>query len=457
MQNIIPKNYFDTNNISFAKNYTVDSKGYNFYVEEEFFEENFSAKKSLWKELSKKSNSIKLSDNITNKKFSLLNIKYQFLELLLTAFAGLSTALILILVVILFSASQANASNARLKDIINFEGIRENMLVGYGLVVGLNGTGDKLNNSVFTEKSLQAFLSRLGVGTMNEKLQVKNVAAVTVTAKLPPFARAGSKIDVTVSTLGDSKSLEGGTLVATPLMGADGEMYAVAQGPVSIGGFSAGSESANVTKNIPTTGVISNGGIVEREVSFVLNNMSNINLALKNPDLTTAKQIEGEINKKLGDNYARAIDPGTVSLMIPLEYTTSVASLLAEIEQLGVTTDNVAKIIVDEKTGTVVMNKNVKIDPVAVAQGSLVVTILKTPLISQPGALAPASAQTIVAEGESINVEEIKGNIAKLDANANLDDLVTALNTLGVSTRDLITILQTIKQSGSLQAEIETR
>ncbi|MDX1949808.1 MAG: flagellar basal body P-ring protein FlgI [Rickettsiales bacterium] len=433
--------------------YYIDSKGYNFRVEDEYLEED----NNLWKEIYSKTCKVKLLSKEDYKNNFLSSFKFKFLETLLSIFAGISTTLILVLIIILFSTSQAHASNARLKDIINFEGVRENMLVGYGLVVGLNGTGDKLNNSVFTEKSLQAFLSRLGVGTMNEKLQVKNVAAVTVTAKLPPFARAGSKIDVTVSTLGDSKSLEGGTLVATPLMGADGEMYAVAQGPVSIGGFSAGTESANVTKNIPTTGVISNGAIVEREVSFVLNNMSKINLALKNPDLTTAKEIEAEINKKLGDNYAIATDPGTVSLMIPLEYTTSVASLLAQIEQLSVTTDNIAKIIIDEKTGTVVMNNNVKIDPVAVAQGSLVVTILKTPLISQPGTLAPASAQTIATQGESINVEEIKGNIAKINANANLDDLVTALNTLGVGTRDLITILQTIKQSGALQAEIETR
>lgn len=370
---------------------------------------------------------------------------------------GFVSALIIMLFVMLFASANANANTARLKDVVNFEGIRENMLVGYGLVVGLNGTGDKLNNSVFTEKSLQAFLSRLGVGTMNEKLQVKNVAAVTVTARLPAFARSGSKIDVTISTIGDAKSLEGGTLVATPLMGADGEMYAVAQGPVSIGGFTAGGEGASVTKGVPTTGTIPNGAIVEREVNFVLNNMSYINLALKNPDLTTAKMIENKINEKLGDKYANATDPGTVSLMIPLEYTRSVAALLAEIELLNVETDQPAKIIIDEKTGTVVMNETVKIDPVAVAQGNLVVTVLKTPIISQPNPLAPDSAQTVIAEGTSVDVEEIKGNIALLNGNANLGDLVTALNTLGVSTRDLITILQTIKQAGALQAEVETR
>lgn len=398
-----------------------------------------------------------LYENISPVSPELVEKKYNLVDSLMGGVAVLLSCVTLMLLVFLLFSGASFANNARLKDVINFEGIRENMLVGYGLVVGLNGTGDKLNNSAFTEKSLQAFLSRLGVGTVNEKLQVKNVAAVTVTANLPAFARSGSKIDITVSTLGDAKSLEGGTLVATPLMGADGLMYAVAQGPISIGGFSAGGDNANITKGTPTTGTISNGAIVEKEVNYVLNNMSHINLALKNPDLTTAKTVETEINKKLGDVFARATDPGTVSLMIPLEYTTSVASLLAEIEQLNVETDQPARIIIDEKTGTIVMNESVRIDPVAVAQGNLVVTVLKAPVISQPGVLAPDSAQTVVTQSESVDVEEIKGNIALLNENTNLGDLVTALNTLGVSTRDLITILQTIKHAGALHAEIETR
>lgn len=352
---------------------------------------------------------------------------------------------------------QAKASTPRIKDIVTFEGIRENLLVGYGLVVGLNGTGDRLTNSVFTEKSLQSFLSKLGVGTVNEQLRVRNVAAVTVTARLPAFARAGSKIDITVSALGDARSLEGGMLIATPLMGADGETYAVAQGQISIGGFSAEGDENSVTKGVPTSGFVVQGAIVEREIPFELNELDEIKLSLRNPDLTTAKTIEKKVNEKLGDSYARATDPSTVSIMVPFEYARSVASLLAEIEQLNVSTDQVAKIIIDEASGTIVMNKNVKIDTVAVAQGNLVVSISQSESVSQPAPFAPESADTLLLEGEALVVEEEEGNIAYLEQNATLKDLVNGLNSLGVSTRDLITILQTIKSAGAMHAEIQTR
>lgn len=352
---------------------------------------------------------------------------------------------------------QAQASNPRIKDIVSFEGIRENMLVGYGLVVGLNGTGDQLNNSAFTKKSLEAFLQRLGVSTQNENLRVKNVAAVTVTAKLPAFARAGSKMDVSISTIGDAKSLEGGTLIATPLLGADDNVYAVAQGAISIGGFSVDGEESSVSKGTPTGGFIVDGAIVEREVDFDLNSLDEVKIALKNPDLSTAQEIEGVINERLGDSYAKVTDPGTVNLMIPLEYARSVASLLASIEQLEVNTDQKAKIIIDESTGTIAINDNVKIDTIAVAQGNLVVTIDKSKLASQPNSFSGDGAETVVLEQENVSVDEVKGNIAYLDGNTNLRDLVNALNLLGVSTRDLITILQTIKQAGALHASIETR
>ncbi len=374
-----------------------------------------------------------------------------------------TTGLILgiaVVLILLFSATpKADASsNPRIKDIVAFEGIRENVLVGYGLVVGLNGTGDKLNNSAFTEKSLQSFLGRLGVSTTNENLKVKNVAAVTITARLPAFARTGSKIDVTISTLGDSTSLEGGNLIATPLMGADGEMYAVAQGPISIGGFSASGNQNSVTKGVPTTGHIPSGAIIEREVAFELDELTEINLAINSPDLTTAKAIESTINEKLGDEYARATDPGTVTLMIPLEYSRSVASLLANIELLTVETNQIARIVIDESSGTIVMNNDVKIDSIAVAQGNLVVTIAQQPLVIQPGAFAPNSAETEVVEEEILTVNEGgTGNIALVGGNANLKDLVNGLNSLGVSTNDLITILQTIKHAGALHAEIVTR
>ena len=369
-----------------------------------------------------------------------------------------AAVLLAIVFTLMFSLTEnAESSTPRLKDMVTFEGIRENLLVGYGLVVGLNGTGDKLNNSAFTEKSLQSFLDRLGVSTLDENLQVKNVAAVTVTAKLPAFARAGSKIDITVSTMGDATSLQGGTLVATPLMGADGEMYAVAQGPITISGFTAGTEQTNVTKGVPTTGFISNGAIVEREVPFELNDLPNVMISLNSPDLSTAKKIEDAINKKLGDTYAKATDPGSVSLKIPLEYSKSVASLLADIEQLTVETDQPAKIVVDEASGTIVMNENVKIDSIALAQGNLVVTIVKTPLVSQPGAFAPEGSETVATETTDVNVEEGKGNIAYLKQSASLQELVNGLNSLGVSTQDLITILQTIKHAGALHADIVSR
>lgn len=355
-----------------------------------------------------------------------------------------------------FSVS-ANTNSPRLKDIVTFEGIRENLLVGYGLVVGLNGTGDKLNNSAFTEKSLQSFLDRLGVSTINEQLKVKNVAAVTVTAKLPAFARSGSKIDITVSTMGDATSLQGGTLVATPLMGADGEMYAVAQGPITVGGFTAGNDQASVTKGVPTMGTITSGAIVEREVAFELDSLSNIKISLNDPDLATAKKIETSINEKLGDKFAKASDPGTVSLDIPLEFQKSVATLLADIETITVETDQAAKIVIDEATGTIVFNENVKLDTIALAQGNLVVTIVKQPLVSQPNSLAPEGSQTVQTEETTVDVQQGEGNIAFIKQQANLQDLVNALNSLGVSTQDLITILQTIKQAGALHAEIVSR
>ncbi len=354
--------------------------------------------------------------------------------------------------------ANANSANPRLKDIVTFEGIRENLLVGYGLVVGLNGTGDRLNNSAFTEKSLQAFLDRLGVSTINEQLKVRNVAAVTVTARLPAFARAGSKIDITVSTMGDATSLQGGTLVATPLMGADGEMYAVAQGPVSIGGFVAGNEQNNATKGVPTTGFVSSGAIVEREVPFELDSLANLKISLNEADLSTSKKIETAINARLGDTYAKATDPGTVALNIPLEYGRSVATLLAEIEQITVETDQPARIVVNESTGTIVMNENVKVDTIALAQGNLVVTVSRTPLVSQPGAFAPEGSETVVVETTELEIDEgAKGNVAFVGRNASLKELVHALNSLGVSTNDLITILQTIKHAGALHAEIVSR
>lgn len=370
-------------------------------------------------------------------------MKHSILALLVTATICISTA----------------SHAARIKDIVDVEGIRDNMLLGYGLVVGLNGTGDRLQNNAFTEQSLIAFLERQGVNTRGTDLKTRNVAAVTITATLPGFARAGSRIDVSVSAMGDAKSLLGGTLLATSLYGADGNVYAVAQGPMTISGFSAeGDSGTSITKGVPTNGTISNGAIIEREIDFDLNTLPSIQLALRNPDLSTASNIARAINARVGPGSAKVRDPGTVELDVPGSYSEDVASLLVDIEQMEVATDQVARIIIDEASGTIVMGENVRIDTVAVAQGNLVVKIEETPQVSQPGAFAPDSAQTVVVPRSEVTVDEESGNkMAILQEGATLRDLVTGLNALGVGPRDLITILQNIKAAGAMQAEIETR
>lgn len=351
------------------------------------------------------------------------------------------------------------AEAARIKDIVAFEGVRDNILVGYGLVVGLNGTGDRLQNNAFTEQSMIGFLERQGVNTQGVKLGSKNVAAVTITAKLPPFSRAGSNIDVSISALGDAKSLLGGTLIATSLAGPDGNVYAVAQGPVTVGGFTAsGNSGTNITKGVPTNGFIPNGGIVEREIDFKLNELQRLRLSLRNPDVTTASNVMQAINQQLGAGISRVDDPGTVTVTVPMNYRGDVVGMLADIETLAVATDQPARIVVDEATGTIVMGENVRISTVAVAQGNLIVKVEETPQVSQPNPFAPVGAQTVEVPRTDITVSEQSGNkIAVMQEGATLKDMVAGLNALGVGPRDLITILQTIKAAGALQADIETR
>jgi flagellar P-ring protein precursor FlgI len=353
----------------------------------------------------------------------------------------------------------APAEAARVKDIVAFEGVRDNMLIGYGLVVGLNGTGDKLQNNAFTEQSLIGFLERQGVNTRGLQLKSKNVAAVTVTARLPAFARAGATVDVNISAMGDAKSLLGGTLLATPLLGADGNVYTVAQGPVTVGGFEASGESGTtITKGVPTNGFIANGAIVEREIDFRLNDMGSVRLALRNPDITTARNISYVINQEVGPGVSQVEDPGTIVVQVPTAYAGDVVGLLADIETLAVQTDQPARIVIDEATGTIVMGENVRISTVAVAQGNLVVKVEEAPQVSQPNPFAPAGAETRTVPRTDVTVDEQGGNkIAVLEEGATLRDLVTGLNALGVGPRDLITILQTIKAAGALQADIETR
>ena len=345
-------------------------------------------------------------------------------------------------------------STSRIKDIADFEGVRENQLVGYGLVVGLNGTGDNIKSINFAKESLISLLDHVGINSRDGQLKSKNIAAVMVTANLPAFGRQGSRIDVIVSALGDAKSLQGGTLVATSLVGADGEVYAVAQGQVAVGGYSAAGNNQSVVKGVPTSGRIANGAIIENEVNFSLNEMKNIRLALRNPDFTTSKRVAAAINALLGEDIAKSIDPSTVTVGIPEAYKNDIASLMTKIEQLQVQPDQSAKVVIDENSGIVVIGKDVKINKLAIAQGSLTIKISETPFVSQP--MPFGNGETIVDTVTDINVsEDTESKLNILDTGVNLQELVNGLNSLGVSPRDLISILQAVKASGALQADIE--
>jgi flagellar P-ring protein FlgI len=317
-------------------------------------------------------------------------------------------------------------ANSRLKDIADFEGVRDNLLVGYGLVVGLNGTGDSLRNAAFTEESLKAMLERLGVSTRGLDLTTKNVAAGMVTATLPPFARQGSRVDVAVSTLGDAKSLRGGVLLVTPLYGADGEIYAVGQGPLTVSGFSAEGEAESVTEGVPTSARIAAGGIVEREVDFALDQLSSVRIALRNPDFTTARRVAQAINGHLSQPAARVTDPSTIAVDVPPSYRGQTAALL---------TDQRARVVIDERSGIIVMGAGVRISEVAVAQGNLTVRVTETPQVSQPNPLA--EGDTVVVPRTRVEVEEDGGNMVLLEEGVSLQELVAGLNALGVGPRDL--------------------
>ncbi len=353
-------------------------------------------------------------------------------------------------------SAPAAANTTRIKDIVDIEGVRDNMLIGYGLVVGLNGTGDSLNNSPFTEQSLIAMLERLGVNTRGQNLNTGNVAAVMVTGTLRPFSNQGTRIDVTVSALGDAKSLQGGTLLVTPLMGADGAVYAVAQGSVNVGGFSAEGAATTVTKNVPTAGRIPEGALVEREIPFSLANSQTVRLALKNPDFTTARRIAQAINSFVGNNLATAENSASVKLMRPTYYKGTIVDLITDVEQLPVEPDQVARVVIDERSGVIVMGSEVRISTVAIAQGNLTIKITETPQVSQPNPFAQ-QGDTVVVPRTDVDVNENKdAKLAILDSGVSLQDLVTGLNRLGVSPRDTITILQAIKAAGALQADIQT-
>ncbi len=355
---------------------------------------------------------------------------------------------------IVLTPSHASAFS-RIKDLADVEGIRDNILIGYGLVVGLDGTGDSLNNSPFTRQSLEAMLERLGVNTRGTNLNTKNVAAVMVTGNLPPFGSQGSRMDITVSALGDSDSLLGGTLLATPLVGADGEIYAVAQGPVAVGGFSAEGDAASISKGVATSGRIANGAIIEREVEFTLAGLETIRFALRNPDLTTANRMAEAINTYLGDEVAKPNDPTSVSMEVPGRYRERLVSLLTEVEQLRIQPDQPAKVVIDEQSGIIVMGQEVRVNRVAIAMGSLTISVTETPQVSQPAPFAE-TGETVTVPRTEITVDEDSDNkLTVLEEAITLQELVDGLNALGIGPRDMISILQTIKAAGALQAEVE--
>lgn len=368
-----------------------------------------------------------------------------------------------VMVIVGFSVASPVQAASRIKDITDFEGVRQNMLVGYGLIVGLAGTGDQLQiNAPFTQQSLVGMLERLGVNTRDSTGAVpitfnpKNVAAVMVTASLPAFSRQGSHIDVTVSALGDATSLLGGQLLVTPLLGADGEVYAVAQGALAGVGIKAqGASGSSIQKGVPTGGKIASGAIVEREIPFELSHLQSAKLTLRNPDFTTARRISQAINAFLGTELARPVDPGTVQVMVPQSYEGNVVGLLTDIEQLKVDPDEVAKVVIDESTGTIVMGENVRISTVAIAQGQLTIRITETPQVSQPSPFSTGGTTTTVQRSDVQVDEGSQNRLAVMDHGVSLQELVNNLNALGIGPRDMISILQAIKAAGALQAEIQ--
>lgn len=352
----------------------------------------------------------------------------------------------------LLVAGSAAAAPVRIKDLVEFDGVRGNDLLGYGLVVGLNGTGDGLRNAPFTEEIMSNILERLGVNVTGENLRPKNVAAVLVTASLPPFARAGGQIDVNVSAIGDAKSLLGGTLVMTPLNAADGEIYAVAQGTIIAGGASADGQAASVVQGVPTSGTIPAGARVEREIPFDFAALDNIRLALRSPDFTTAGRIEDTVNAEFGRGVAAMLDAGTVSLDVHATRMGSPAHVLGRIENLTVEPETKAKVVVDQRSGTIVVGADVRISRVAVSQGNLTLRVEEAPVAIQPNPFA--QGETVVVPRTSAGLQEEPGiGMAEIADTSSLSDVVAGLNALGVAPRDMIDILKSIHAAGALHAD----
>lgn len=352
----------------------------------------------------------------------------------------------------LLLTAEAHAAS-RIKDITSVQGVRDNQLVGYGLVIGLNGTGDSLRGSPFTEQSLRSMLDRMGINVTAGSIRSRNVAAVVVTATLPPFAGKGTRVDVTASSLGDATSLQGGTLVLTPLMAADGNAYAVAQGPIMITGFAASGEAESLTQGVPTSGRLPNGALIERELAGEFNTLPHVVLKIENADFATAVDIADSINafskRRFGKPIAAERDPRTVVVTRPEEITAS--RLMAEVGAIEVEADSPARIVVDERTGTIVIGERVRISPVAVTHGSLTVRVTETPAVSQPEPFS--EGVTAIEPSTSIDASEEGGQVAILDG-TDLQALVDGLNRMGLKPNGIIAILQAIKSAGAIQAEL---
>lgn len=339
----------------------------------------------------------------------------------------------------------------RIKDIASFSGVRDNQLIGYGLVVGLAGTGDK-TSSVFTMRSMVNMLERMGVSVDMRQMKPKNVAAVMVTAKMPVSAKPGTNLDVTVSSLGDATSLLGGVLLQTPLTGVDGKTYGLAQGSLTLGGFTVEGDAAAASKNITTVGIVPGGALIERSVPFEFNDQDKLSLHLNQPDFSTSMQIAERLNAAMGGQFATAVDGASVDVQVPPEYRGNLVPLMASVENIEVTPDSPAKVVVDEKTGTVVLGRDVRISKAAVAHGNLSVLITETPNVSQPGPFS--NGQTVVTPQTNINVNEQNRRLMIVEG-ATLQELVDGLNAIGATPRDLISILRTLKTAGALHAELE--
>ncbi len=344
---------------------------------------------------------------------------------------------------------------ARIKDLASIEGVRDNQLLGYGLVMGLNGTGDDIKKAVFTRQALINLVQRLGMSITPDvfnRMKTDNVAAVMVTADLPPFARPGSRIDVLVSTMGDATSLSGGTLLMTPLKGPDGKTYAVAQGALAVGAISFGGKSAKVQKNFPTSGRLANGAIVERTVGWQLPPSGDLLFELNVPDFTTAARMTEAINNQFGVNTAHSPDSGTVKVLMPLDYRGNVVGFVADLENIEIEAATPARIVVNERTGTIVMGQDVRIATVAISHGNLNLIISETTDVTQPNPLA--AGQTVAAPQTNISVVEEEGNLVVLHMGVSIGEIARALNAIGATPRDLIAIFQAIKAAGALHAEL---